>query len=55
MRTDQQIVDSLNKEQLEERKSLVLIGIVFGGAIGFIIGIVLTSFLHKYIVHPLGF
>jgi D-serine dehydratase len=55
MKTDQHIIDSLNNEQLRERQSIIMGAVLVGGIVGFTIGIIAASLLHKFIVHPLGF
>jgi hypothetical protein len=45
------LIDSLNKRN---EKELIYVAVSAGLIIGFLIGIVVSSLLHKFIVHPLG-
>lgn len=59
-------LDSLTRSKLKYHDSAegfsninpnsdILLALVLGGIIGFIGGLISSSLLHKYIVHPLGF
>lgn len=48
---DKKLLDELNHTV----KNQLLLVMVVSGASGFVIGIILASFLHKFIVHPLGY
>lgn len=49
---DKDYLDEINRDM--DKRELILTAVLCGSVIGFIIGIVVASLLHKYIVHPLG-
>lgn len=47
---EDKLINDLNKGLKKEMTNVIM----FAMMIGIIIGIIIASFLHKYIVHPLG-
>jgi hypothetical protein len=45
------LLKHINKQNIESIK----IALALGAIVGFLIGLVVSSYLHKYIVHPLGY
>ena len=49
-------LDSITRKRMqEEDRNLLFLSWILGMLIGFIFGMITTSLLHKYVVHPFGY